>query len=77
LGEVGLTGEVRAVSQIEPRLIEAQKMGFRRAVIPGANARRLEGAPLTVSPVDTVTEALAELLPAGRPPLQRVARGLA
>jgi DNA repair protein RadA/Sms len=66
LGEVGLAGEVRAVSQIEPRLIEAAKMGFKRAVIPGANARRLERAPIAIVPVDTVTDALAELLSSSR-----------
>jgi DNA repair protein RadA/Sms len=33
-GEVGLSGELRAVSQLEPRLKEAAKLGFRRCVIP-------------------------------------------
>ncbi|GGE56755.1 DNA repair protein RadA [Pullulanibacillus camelliae] len=37
IGEVGLTGEVRRVSRIEQRVIEAQKMGFTRAVIPQQN----------------------------------------
>jgi DNA repair protein RadA/Sms len=34
IGEVGLTGEVRSVVQLEPRLIESAKLGFRRAVVP-------------------------------------------
>ncbi|HMT20110.1 MAG TPA: DNA repair protein RadA [Promineifilum sp.] len=34
LGEVGLSGELRAVSQLEPRLKEAAKLGFKRCVIP-------------------------------------------
>ena len=34
IGEVGLTGEVRAVGQVEKRLIECSKMGFTRAVVP-------------------------------------------
>jgi DNA repair protein RadA/Sms len=34
MGEVGLGGEVRAISQLESRLREAEKLGFRRAVIP-------------------------------------------
>jgi DNA repair protein RadA/Sms len=34
LGEVGLTGEVRGVQQIERRLNEAQKLGFAKAIIP-------------------------------------------
>ncbi len=33
-GEVGLSGELRAVSQLEPRLREASKLGFRRCIIP-------------------------------------------
>ena len=42
LGEVGLQGELRPVSQIERRLTEAQRMGFRRCVVPASDARRLE-----------------------------------
>ncbi len=34
LGEVGLTGEVRSVPQIEKRLAEAEKLGFKKAVLP-------------------------------------------
>jgi len=41
LGEVGLTGEIRAVSQIEARLAEAQKMGFTRCVLPKGVAKRV------------------------------------
>lgn len=41
LGEVGLTGEIRAVSQIEARVTEAQKMGFTRCVLPKGVAKRL------------------------------------
>lgn len=34
IGEVGLAGEVRAVSHIEQRLKEAEKMGFQKAIVP-------------------------------------------
>lgn len=34
IGEVGLSGELRAVSQLEARLKEAAKLGFRRCLIP-------------------------------------------
>jgi predicted ATP-dependent serine protease len=34
IGEVGLAGEVRAVSHLEQRLKEAEKMGFQRAIVP-------------------------------------------
>lgn len=40
-GEVGLAGEVRAVSQIRERLIEAEKLGFKKAIIPKSNLKSL------------------------------------
>jgi len=45
-GEVGLSGEVRAVSQREQRLKEAAKLGFTAALVPPRRARR-ETAPET------------------------------
>lgn len=39
IGEVGLTGEVRAVGQIEKRILEAIRLGFRRIVIPDGNMK--------------------------------------
>lgn len=41
-GEVGLTGEVRAVSQPEVRLQEALKLGFRHCIFPRKNFERLD-----------------------------------
>jgi DNA repair protein RadA/Sms len=43
LGEIGLTGEVRAVGQMENRLSECQKMGFTRCLIPESNHRQVTG----------------------------------
>jgi DNA repair protein RadA/Sms len=60
LGEVGLTGEVRAVSGVEARLRAAAQLGFRSAVVPRGNA---EGAlPMPVKAVASVSDALAALL---------------
>jgi DNA repair protein RadA/Sms len=42
MGELGLGGEVRAVSQAELRVREAAKMGFRRCLLPERNLERLE-----------------------------------
>lgn len=42
-GEVGLTGEVRAVSGAEKRVVEAQKLGFRKVVLPQANLAECKG----------------------------------
>ena len=41
-GEMGLTGEVRAVSRAAARLLEAQKLGFGRAIAPRSNAAGVE-----------------------------------
>jgi DNA repair protein RadA/Sms len=40
VGEVGLSGELRAVSQLEVRLKEAHKLGFKRCLIPNSSLRR-------------------------------------
>jgi DNA repair protein RadA/Sms len=42
LGEVGLGGEVRAVSQAELRIREAAKMGFKRCILPERNLAKLD-----------------------------------
>ena len=64
LGEVGLTGEVRAVGHVEARLREAAKLGFRRCLLPQANCQ----ATSTVAGIEgigirTVSEALQMVLP--------------
>ncbi|HEY6098889.1 MAG TPA: DNA repair protein RadA [Anaeromyxobacter sp.] len=59
LGEVGLAGEVRAVSQPEIRLAEAARLGFERAIVPAANARHAEApSGIAIEGVETVAEAL-------------------
>ena len=60
-GEVGLSGEVRAVSQAENRVQEAKRLGFHKVILPSANmnsCRRIEGIELV--PVKAVREAIAE-----------------
>ena len=47
-GELGLTGEIRAVSQAAARLQEAQKLGFERAIAPAANAEEAREAGATL-----------------------------
>jgi DNA repair protein RadA/Sms len=62
IGEVGLAGEVRAVTQGESRLAEASRLGFNRVILPAATARQLEGAgKLAIVPVESVGEALEAL----------------
>lgn len=62
-GEVGLSGEVRAVSQAETRVREAVKLGFDTAIVPKANLRQLSKiSGITIKPVNTVNEALAVIM---------------
>jgi len=63
LGEVGLTGEVRAVAGLESRLRAAAQLGFHSAVVPKSSAAEAGAAPLKVRGVATVTEAVEALLP--------------
>jgi DNA repair protein RadA/Sms len=58
IGEVGLTGEVRAVQGVDMRLKEAEKMGFTRAVIPKANLKSKFPSKLEVHGVGHVEELL-------------------
>ena len=44
-GEVGLSGELRAVSQLEPRLKEAAKLGFKRCLIPRTRQMKSSSMP--------------------------------
>jgi DNA repair protein RadA/Sms len=63
-GEVGLTGEVRAVSQPEMRLKEGRKLGFRRALLAGGQKERLgDFVGLELLGVDTLAGAIRKILP--------------
>lgn len=59
-GEVGLSGEVRAVSRIEQRITEAERIGFSTLIVPQANIVGLPNRPsykLRIIGVSTVSEA--------------------
>lgn len=63
MGEVGLTGEVRGISQVEKRILECRKLGFDTCVIPKANIKGLDRIKgIKIIAVDTVTEALNTVL---------------
>ncbi len=62
LGEVGLTGEVRAVTGLDIRLKEAAALGFRRCVVPKSGVGAGAKFPLEVRGVATVSGALEALL---------------
>ncbi len=62
IGEVGLTGEVRAVSGLPARLKEAAALGFTSAVVPQNNLAAKEPLALEVQGVGSVEEAVKALL---------------
>ncbi|WP_019865374.1 DNA repair protein RadA [Methylovulum miyakonense] len=57
-GEIGLSGEIRPVANGHARLNDAAKHGFKKAVVPKANAPKHKLADLRVYPVATLAEAL-------------------
>ncbi len=62
IGEVGLGGELRGVAQLEKRLSEVAKLGFKTAIVPSQSMRGVTiPKDLNVIPVKTVYEALSKL----------------
>ncbi|MBF0645815.1 DNA repair protein RadA [Desulfuromonas acetoxidans] len=61
-GEIGLAGEIRAVSQPELRIKEAARLGFERCLLPTSNSKNLETpSGITLCPVATAQDALDQL----------------
>jgi DNA repair protein RadA/Sms len=62
LGEVGLTGEVRAIGHIENRVAEVKKMGFTKCFIPESNLKHMtETNGIKLIGIKTVSEAMEVL----------------
>jgi DNA repair protein RadA/Sms len=62
MGEVGLTGEVRAISHVEIRVGEVKKMGFAKCFVPASNLKRMtEIKGIEVVGIGTVSEAVEAL----------------
>lgn len=61
IGEVGLGGQVRAVSQMELRLKEAAKLGFKRAIVPKGG--KFPDLGLEIIPVAKVIDAIIAAIP--------------
>ncbi|MCU0526708.1 MAG: DNA repair protein RadA [Elainella sp. Prado103] len=64
IGEVGLGGQVRSVSQMELRLKEAAKLGFKRAIVPASQP--IQSTELDIIPVARVMDAIAVGIVAGQ-----------
>ncbi|MBB5265893.1 DNA repair protein RadA/Sms [Catenibacillus scindens] len=58
-GEVGLTGEVRAVNMVEQRVAEAKKLGFSMCLVPQVNLKNVSGiSGITVIGISSVQDVL-------------------
>lgn len=60
MGEIGLTGEVRSIMQLEPRIAEAERLGFARCIVPHT-AKKMESAAkssVEIKFVKTLAQAL-------------------
>jgi DNA repair protein RadA/Sms len=61
IGEVGLGGQVRSVSQMELRLKEAAKLGFKRAIVP--KGQKFPDLNIEILPVSKVIDAIIAAIP--------------
>ena len=63
IGEVGLGGEIRSVGHIEKRIAEAQKLGFKTAIVPIGNLKSLKQSnSIKIISVENVKDAIEKLL---------------
>jgi DNA repair protein RadA/Sms len=64
LGEVGLSGEIRSISQVRTRVNEAQKLGFKHCILPANSCKNLKfnKSEMEIIPVATLKEALDIIL---------------
>jgi DNA repair protein RadA/Sms len=63
VGEIGLGGEIRSIGNIDKRIQEAAKLGFKRVIAPENNLKGLKArSNLELVPVDHIDKAIQELL---------------
>lgn len=61
-GEVGLAGELRPVNRIEQRILEAERLGFKKIIIPDGQKLSIRTKQIEIIPVKKVSEAFKELI---------------
>ena len=62
IGEVGLGGEIRSVGNIEKRIAEAEKLGFKKIIIPANNLKSIKSKnSINIIPVNSLSEAISSL----------------
>lgn len=58
VGEIGLSGEIRKVNNIEKRISEAQKLGFKNIIIPKGNLKTNKEFELKITEVEKLADAV-------------------
>ena len=58
IGEISLSGEIRNVSNLEKRIYEAQKLGFKKAIIPKSNKKLSDKFDIEIVPVANLMNAI-------------------
>ena len=61
-GEVGLSGELRAISQADVRINEAAKLGFKKGIVPSGNNNNMDKNDIDITGVKNVEEAIEILM---------------
>ena len=62
IGEIGLSGEIRPVNNIEKRIIEAQKLGFKKIVIPNQLKKEAHFDKIEIIQVKRLTDAITSCI---------------
>jgi DNA repair protein RadA/Sms len=63
VGEIGLGGEIRTIGQVQKRVQEAAKLGFKRIIIPHNNLKGVKGQDgIEIIGVHTINEAMEQLI---------------
>ncbi len=60
-GEVGLAGEVRAISQAEQRVAEAKKLGFKKVIMPAVSIKNIKEDGIELVGVNNIKEASEQI----------------
>ena len=62
IGEIGLSGEIRPVNNLEKRIYEAQKLGFKRAIVPKSNNLKEKFEDIEIVEVARIFDAITSAI---------------
>lgn len=63
IGEIGLGGEIRTIAHSDKRVTEAEKLGFKRVIVPKSNAKKMKTSnSISIIGVETIQDAIKHLV---------------